>query len=290
VEINSYITLTSSAKRVDIKTVINNTAKSHRLRVCFPSCLPEAEYASAEVPFDVYDRPIEIEDTSDWREPAYSSHPQLGFVSLTDEEEGLTVINEGLTEYEVKDDNSRTVELTLIRAVGRSTGEDWDPDGSQCLGKHEFRYAIYPHRGGWETAKVFEQMLAHNTPIKATQSCRYDKGSFPREYSFIEISDSDIVLDCFKRAEDKDTLILRMHNPTDEPINTKIKSEALKINAARTVNFLEEPKEELEVAGEKQIEVEIGAKGIMTVELEAELRIKSALIDRKWNWFTLNEK
>jgi len=288
VKIISEITLKKSSKRLEIKTTIDNQAKSHRLRVCFPSGLKGAKYSSAEVPFDVIDRDIQLPNTSDWREMAYTEHPQLGFVSVSDGNYGLSIINEGITEYAVIDDEDKTIALTLLRAVGRSTGEDWDPKGSQCLGINECRYSIYPHKGNWESAKTSEQILLHNTPIKATQSCKYD-GILPQESSFLKIDNPNIVIDAFKKAEDKNSIILRFHNPTNKKQNVTISSDFFKLKNAYYVNFLEERKGKIPISQKNKIKLSIDKKKIVTIELMMRLKFKIPKSKEKWDWFILKQ-
>ena len=265
--IASYVTLARGARRVDITTCLDNRAKDHRLRVLFPSAIAGATVSAAESQFDVVERPIQLPDTSGWREQAHSTHPQLGFVNVSDGEVGLAILNEGLAEYAVLDDKVRTIALTLLRCTGKSIGSDDEQQGAQCLRKFEFRYAIYPHVGKWDKAELFQQSIAHNTPLKACLTRRHDKGSLPATASFLSVEPNALILSALKKSGAGDSLVVRLYNPTDRPVNGTIRSPTVQLAKARQVNFLEQPKGNLRVERGKSVRLRVGAKKIVTVEL-----------------------
>ena len=85
------------------------------------------------------------------------------FVDISDGKVGLALLNEGMKAYEAKDDPARTLSLTLLRCFPLRicvTQEMLDysqtDKGSQCLGKHTFRYAVMPHAGDWEKANLWQ--------------------------------------------------------------------------------------------------------------------------------------
>ena len=264
--IESEITLTADAKRVDVVTKLTNNVRDHRLRVMFPSGITDATESAAESQFDVYNRPIKLPDTTGWKEQAYAEHPQLGFVDVSDGKVGLAIINDGIPEYSVIDDAPRTVALTLFRATARAIGEDYSQEGAQTLRPLTFRYSIYPHAGTWDKAGVFEESLAHNTPMKAAQSPRYSKGKLPQKNSFLSISPSTVIMSALKKADNGDGLILRLYNPTSKDIEAKIQCGYKPIKKAQMVNFLEEPKSDLPVKS-GVLALQIPHKKIVTLEL-----------------------
>ena len=79
----------------------------------------------------------------------------------------------GLREYEVTDDASRTVGLTLVRAFELAlTTVAWrwerhpEMKGSQALGEHQWEYVIYPHAGDWDAGNVAHQADQFNVPLE----------------------------------------------------------------------------------------------------------------------------
>lgn len=206
----SRLTISSAVKRVDIKTSFHNVAKDHRLRVLFPTGLP-ATVSHAESAFDVVERSIAVPPCSDWKEPMPTTHPQKSFVDISGGGIGLTLINKGLPEYEVKDDEARTMALTLLRAVvGGVRGPEQQVEG-QVQGDYVFEYSLYPHEGNWEEAGSFKHAHDFNAPLTVGQS-RVTPGDLPMQMSFVDVNDARFVVSALKQAEDGDGIVARGFN------------------------------------------------------------------------------
>ena len=268
--ITSLATLRKGAKRVDIITKLDNNVKDHRLRVMFPT-RTKAQFACAEGGFDVLQRPIKHLDTSQWVESSMKTHPQLSFVDVSDGEIGLAIINEGLREYEVLDDPFRTIALTFLRCfpfkiwINSEMAIHPEGKGSQCLGNHKFRYAIYPHRGDWKDGDVFRQAYQHNAPLRMAQ-CGQGGGNLPKEMSFIEIQPSNLIISALKKSEREESIIVRLFNPTDMDLEGKI-SCCKKIKKVRLVNLNEEPIKDIKINSHNVITLPVKKKKIVTLEL-----------------------
>ncbi len=206
----TYLTLAAGARRVDIRTVFDNRARDHRLRVLFPSGIP-ATVSHAESTFDVVERSIAVPPCSDWREPMPAMHPQKSFVDVSGAGVGLTLINRALWEYEVKDDEARTIALTLLRATGSGVGGPKMQQEGQVIGEHVFDYAIYPHAGGWEEAASWRQAHAFNTPLICGQTGVHG-GDLPMEASLVNVDGEHFVVTAVKKAESGDALVVRGFN------------------------------------------------------------------------------
>jgi len=227
VTIKSEIQLTRDAKGVTVKTSFINVCEDHRLRVMFPTALA-ASHSSAEEPFDVVERPIDRDQNSPWRDTWNPTHPHQRFVDVSDGKCGLALINDGIREYEVTDDKSRTIGLTLLRAFEVAlTTVAWrwerhpEMKGSQSLGMHECYYMIYPHRGNWETGQVMVQADNFNVPFLPVQAGPY-QGDLPKSHSFLELHPADLMISAVKKAERNEKIILRIYNPTSRLVNGKI--------------------------------------------------------------------
>jgi len=213
--LKTYLTLAAGARRVDIRTVFDNRVKDHRLRVLFPSGIP-ARVSHAESAFDVVERPIAVPPCPDWREPMPATQPQKAFVDISGAGVGLSVINKSLPEYEVKDDEARTVAITLLRATGSGVrGPKLQQEG-QILGEHVFEYALYPHAGDWEEARSWREAHAFNTPLICGQA-EVREGDLPQVASLVDVDAESFVLTAVKRSEEGDALIVRGFNIGCEP-------------------------------------------------------------------------
>ncbi|MCL5318794.1 MAG: hypothetical protein M1503_11120, partial [Thaumarchaeota archaeon] len=195
--LESYITLHSGVRRIDIRTVFENNVKDHRLRAVFPSDIKTSR-SEAEGQFDIIQRSIDLPAAADWKEPPAPTHPQQSFVTISDEKKSLTLINQGLPEYEaLRTENGTALALTLLRCVGWLSREDLQtrkgragplihtPE-AQCLGKHEFRYAllIIPQKEDETNKAVWQDAYNHNTPLLAQTTSKHP-GSLPKTHSFL---------------------------------------------------------------------------------------------------------
>lgn len=269
--ISSLITLRKGSPRLDIVTTFDNQAMDHRLRVCFPSGV-NSKTVDVETAFDVVTRTIELPDTRDWVEPATGTQPHLSFFDMSDNKGGLAVISHGLVEYEVQDNEPRTMMLTLVKGlrypkVGLPPErvERLEQIGSQCLGQHTSAYALYPHEGNWEAGNVFEQTYRHFAPLKLVQ-CGPSPGQLPKALSLLKIEPEELILSALKKCETRDSVIVRFFNPTEKDLTGKIMFWK-PIQKAWLTNLNEEREKELAVSKNGVVEMKVGHKKIVTVEL-----------------------
>lgn len=269
IPIVSTLTLRRESKKVEIETRFENRAQSHRLRVVFPTHL-QAKVSHAETAFDVVERDIDRPDGHPWAGTYNPSHPHHRFVDLTDGKTGLAVINDGLREYEVSDDPERAIILTLMRGFEIAlTTVSWrwemhpEMTMSQCPGAHVFRYAVYPHTGGWENG-AFEEAESFNVPVEAAQAGPH-KGSLPKEQSFLQIDPKELVLTALKRAENGEGIVVRLFNPTQKSVEGSLRL-ATPVKLARYTDLAETPGEALKTQG-NDVAITVGPKRIQTIEI-----------------------
>jgi alpha-mannosidase len=136
---------------------------------------------------------------------------------------------------------------------------------SQCPGEMAFKYNIYPHKGNWAAAEVTKEADHINVPLEVAEVGPH-KGDLPKSMSFMSISPANLGLSTFKKAEERDTLILRVFNPTGEAISGTITFHQ-PIKKAWACNMNEERREELRPSG-KTLSLNVPKKKIMTIELE----------------------
>jgi alpha-mannosidase len=239
-----FITLEAGARRVDIRTVVSNNIKDHRLRVLFPTGIgTDRSYAATQ--FGVVERPIATRETplADWNEQDPAEQQMVGFAgvegskgegsggepgrrspaSAPDGRPGLALLAQGLLEYAVLDRPDRALALTLLRATTNLASPDtqtrwfscgpevFTPEG-QCQGTHEFRYAIFPYEGGREKAGVVSEAEAHNHPFETFQTAGGHAGTLALRGGFVTVQ-GGLVLSAVKQGEDRPSLIVRLYNP-----------------------------------------------------------------------------
>jgi alpha-mannosidase len=228
----TQVCLSSGVPRVDVTTTVENRARDHRLRVCFPTRIA-TDVSHAEGHFDVVTRSIDLPpDTQDWPEQPVPAHPQRTFVDVNDGHLGLLVANRGLSEYEViPGEEGVTVALTLLRCVGWLSRDDLHcrqdhagpglpAPGAQCLGTHTFEYALVPHRGGWRNA--YAQAHAFSAPLRAVGIAK-SGGSLPLAFSFIDAEPSEFVLTAIKLPQNGEGLVVRGTNIADDQLSVTLR-------------------------------------------------------------------
>jgi mannosylglycerate hydrolase len=229
--VESEVKLFSEVQRIEFKTKFNNKACDHRLQVEFPTTI-KTDYVYAEGHFDVVKRSINVPDSEGWKEKAYKTAHNSGFVDINNGEYGLALLNKGLPEYEIISENN-TIALTLLRSVGwlsrgdmeykkGNAGPSFATPEAQCLGENTFSYALIPHQGSWDDARISQKIRQYKTKI-LTQQLKNQQGNMPSNFSFIQLEGKYLEISAIKKHEFEDKLVLRIYNPTDRETTGKIK-------------------------------------------------------------------
>ncbi len=275
-KIVTYLTLKRGSERVDIRTVIDNTVEDHRMRALFPTGI-QAKNACSAGHFTVDKRPVvPVKDKNGEYTPGMEILPQQYFVDLSDGKSGLSVVNDCLGEYEAMDDAERTLAITLFRSVRASICTDYHvvseypaQKGSQLQGKLEFNYAVYPHMGDWEQGNVYDEAIDFNVPMLPVQTMWHNLGTLPLDNSFYELKSDKLVVSCFKKAEDRDSFIVRMFNPSSDAAQGTLHF-AKEVKCAYITNMNEERETEIGVSNGHDVKVEAQTNKIITIEIEFE--------------------
>ena len=264
--ISSEIIIKKGARRVDIVTTFTNNIKDHLLRAVFPTDL-KIDHSFAEGQFDVIQRPIEHPHRPDWWEPWPVNYTNAGFVDASDGKHGLAVVNEGVNAYQIEAQERRPITLTLLRATMCPVSNSPDEDGAQCLRKHVIRYGVYPHAGDWRQGRVFHQARAHNVGLRVVETGKH-AGELPPTLSFIKVEPDELVFSALKPSEDGKACILRLWNPTDELVKSKL-TFYRKLKSAALANMLEVPQEQLKLQDQGQaVSISLPNKKILTLRFE----------------------
>ncbi len=268
--ITYFVTLRRGARSVEVTTRFNNQCKDHRLRVMFPTNV-KADVSCAETPFDVVERPIDLGPDNPWYGSWNPMHPQGRFIGVNDGKIGLAIANDGLREYEVTQDSERTIGITLMRAFEIAlTTVAWrwemhpEMELTQSFGEHEFRYLIYPHSGDWADAEVYREVEKINLPAIVAEAGPHG-GTLPKEMSFISIEPANLAVSAMKQTEDRESLTIRVFNPTDKKIDGKV-SFWKDVKSAKLTDLNEEPYEDIEPKG-KEVHLKVEKKKIVTLEV-----------------------
>jgi alpha-mannosidase len=160
--------------------------------------------------------------------------------------------------------------------VGRLSGGGDAPGaelvpGAQCLGEHTFEYALYPHAGNWEEARVWREAHAFATPLIAPQTDSHD-GPLPPVGRFLEVSAPEFVLTAVKAAEPPLTgeptepmdVIVRGYNISARPLE-RVAVWLRNGTACSLANLNEDPIETLTVTEGRVVIPSVGPRKIVTL-------------------------
>jgi len=218
-----------AGNRVEIGNVIDWNTKESHLKAVFPLT---ATNAAATYNWDIG----AIERGTD--NPKKFEMPSHQWVDLTDRSGayGATVLTDCKNASDKPDDN--TLRLTLIRTPG--TRGQYDDQGTQDLGHHEFVYGLAGHVGDWRKGQTDWQAYRLNQPLIAFEASKH-AGALGKTFSLLTVSHSRVRVLALKKAEQSDEAIIRLVELDGKPASDVQIAFAAPITAAREVNGAEEP-------------------------------------------------
>uniref|UniRef100_A0A8D2C5J8 alpha-mannosidase n=1 Tax=Sus scrofa TaxID=9823 RepID=A0A8D2C5J8_PIG len=167
------------------------------LKVEFPARVrsPQATY---EVQFGHLQRPTHYNTSWDWARFEVWAHR---WIDLSEHGFGLALLNDCKYGASVR---GNVLSLSLLRAPK-------SPDATADMGRHEFTYALMPHKGSFQDAGVIPAAYSLNFPLLALPA----PGPAPAAaWSAFSLSSPAVVLETVKQAEASPqgrTLVLRLY-------------------------------------------------------------------------------
>ena len=274
VPIKSIVSLTNGVPRIDIRTIVNNTARDHRLRVHFPAPFGvETGYEDGH--FEVVERKLGLPTSDDtWIEQPRPEVPQRAFTDITDGKSGLMVANRGLPEVEVLKNaaGNGEIALTLLRCIGWLSRDDFstrkghagpamETPAAQMPGEWTFDYSIIPHSGNWQQA--FEQAYAFETPMRAVNAGLHEGKLLPSG-AFIKVEPASFVLSTVKQSEDLRGWLVRGYNLTSEEMEVSLKP-WIPYKHVEQINLVERKLSSIKPAQDGSISLKVRGHEIATV-------------------------
>ncbi len=209
IEVATDLELRAGEDFVRVTTSFDNRCRDHRLRALFP-LRSAARHSRAECAFGIVERGLEAEGGP--HEHPLATFPSRRFVTAG----GVTVLHEGLLEYELIDDG-RVLALTLLRATGilsrpvmeyrpNAAGPALPLEGPQLQGPLSVRYAV--HCGDRDPYALADEVWV---PLEVTTGA--GTGPLPAEGRLLDITGA--VVSAVRRQAGE--LEIRVFNPSSEP-------------------------------------------------------------------------
>lgn len=179
--------------RIDFKTNVEWNAHQLLLKTAFPMDIlcNEANY---EIQFGNVKRPTHQNTSWDKARFEVCVHK---WADISEAGYGVAMLNDCKYGMDIHDSVMR---LTLIKS-----GIFPNPEADQ--GHHTFTYSLYPHQGDYRSARVVQDAYDLNCPLEADTVT----GKMSSEYSFMKLSEENVIADTVKLSEDGKGVVLRFY-------------------------------------------------------------------------------
>ncbi|NOY41057.1 MAG: hypothetical protein GXP26_04355 [Planctomycetes bacterium] len=231
------VRLYAGIPRVDIHTKLINQDAYVRYQALFPTSIDGGK-VTHEIPFGAIGRPEAVE------------FPAQNWVDFGNKKQGVAVLNRGLP-GNITTDGTMMLSLmraTDIRAYGFVGGYEQgvsSATGYEIGNEIEFQYALVPHAGEWQEARVYRDGLEFNNPLVVHKTVSH-KGILSAQWSMLKVSHPNVVVSSVKSGKEGAT-VLRVYEAAGKASpQVKIKFQT-KIVSAHEANLMEDLGSKLEI-------------------------------------------
>lgn len=222
------IRLSAAGERVEFDTHIDWATKESSLKAAFPLTVsnPLATYN-----FGVGTVERGNNDSLKFEVP---SHEWFD-LTAKDGSYGVSVLEDCKYGSDKPADNM--LRLTLLYTPG--VRYSYSDQAVQDFGRHEMLYALYGHAGDWREGASNLQGKRLNQPLLAFQAAPHN-GTLGKVFSFMSISNPDVLLSALKKGENGDELIVRVVEAKGKHAENVELSFAVPVVSAREMNGQEQ--------------------------------------------------
>ncbi|KAI8885832.1 glycoside hydrolase family 38 protein [Backusella circina FSU 941] len=187
--IKQVISLTCIGERIEFDNFVEWHESHQFLKVEFNWDII-TDYATYDIQYGIVRRPTHYNTTIDSAKFEVCGHK---FADLSEANYGIALLNDCKYGYATHGNSQR---LSLLRAPK-------GPDEVADMGQHQFKYAVYPHNGHFNSSRTMQAALEFNIPLSVRHAKKGEIQSRQMFGSLFEIKDSDqIIIDTIKLAED----------------------------------------------------------------------------------------
>ncbi len=201
------ITLSVNSPRIDFKTYVDWREEQTLMRVHFPTNI-HSHQASYEIQYGHIERPTHRNTSFDEAKFEVCAHK---WANLSEYGFGVSLMNDCKYGYSVLGGD---ISLSLVKSSS-------EPFECADICEHNFTYSLFLHDGDFRKSRVIEEATLLNNPLICIKPDK--KGTrLPERYSFVSSSNPSAVIDCVKKAEDSDDIILRIYESHNSKATTEL--------------------------------------------------------------------
>jgi alpha-mannosidase len=255
-EIEQRLVVFRDDPRIDFETRVEWHEQQHLLKASFPVDIRSTK-ATYEIQFGNVERPTHW--NTSWDYARFESVAQR-WVDLSEGGYGVSLLNDSKYGHDIR---NHTLRLSLIKSAVY-------PDQTADQGLHEFTYSLLPHNGGWLEAGTHAKACELNTPMFAATAV--SGGKLQDRQGLLWCDRQNVMIDTVKKAEDDDSLIVRLYEYGGIRGKAKIlvDSKRLRIIRAEETDMMEESLGEVPadfVVSEHEIEMDLKPYEIKTIRI-----------------------
>jgi len=271
-EMTVRVVLDAGCPFVRLRVSGDNRARDHRLRIVVRTGMEAAE-VWADAAFGPVQRvPIEVPPEDRAAETPPATAPLHRYVSLFGQRAGVTVLSDGLAEYEATD--SGDVAVTVVRAVGELSRNDlperpghagWPvptPE-AQSLGPFAAELAVLPHGARERETVAHVERCADDFLLPLRGTTLRSALSLPHPTRGLELEGEGVAFGAAKESDDGEWLVLRCVNLLERPVDAAWRV-GFPISRAVLARLDETPLDELPADGDRA-HFRAGPRGVITV-------------------------
>lgn len=191
--VSQDMTLYSMDRRIDFKTDVDFKERQQLLKAAFTVDV-RSTYATYDIQYGNVRRPNHW--NTSWDQARFESVGHR-FADLSERNYGVALMNDCKYGYDIKDNVMR---ISLLRSA-------LQPDHLQDLGRHQFTYALLPHKGDFVEGGVVESAYALNNTMDVYEGIQDELSG-----SFFTLNNEQIEIDAVKKSEDGQYLVIRFHD------------------------------------------------------------------------------
>jgi alpha-mannosidase len=259
-------------KRIDFEISLLNWegVLFREFRMALPLKMDEGQVAY-EVPFGVVEvGKDEMEGAAGerYQVPAKDLHPRgiENWIGASDNSFGVT-LSSSVAVADYYDPTDNPVSTVILQPILLASRMSCHSEGNQYLqtGNHYFSFSLNSHQSGWINGyKTGRQ--ANEALYVVVNPKPYADAGLPEEKSFFSLDGENIIISTIKKAEDDQSVIIRMFDLKGESRTINLNHDFTFNNAVST-NLIEEEINEIQLK-KNQTNIMIGHHAIETVKLK----------------------